>query len=70
MDLAHQKEQLSLAYAEVVAAVAGYAGSEPSVDDDSIDMAFLADPEQLSRMMERVEGASRPSCRRTNSCVR
>lgn len=42
MDLGQQKQQLSFAYARAVAAAAGYAVSEPSVDDDSIDMMFLA----------------------------
>lgn len=42
MDLSQQKQQLSFAYARAVAAAAGYAVSEPSVDDDSVDMTFLA----------------------------
>ena len=42
MDLNAQKEQFSRAYVQAVAAVAGYAWSEPSVDDDSIDLTLSA----------------------------
>lgn len=40
MDLNAQKEQFSRAYVQAVAAVAGFAWSEPSVDDDSIDLTL------------------------------
>jgi hypothetical protein len=42
MDGAQQKQELSIAYARAVAAAAGFAVSEPSVDDDSIDIGFIA----------------------------
>ena len=35
-----QKEQFSKAYVQAVAACAGFSWSEPSVDDDSIDMCL------------------------------
>lgn len=38
MDLSQRKEQFSFAYVRAVAAAAGFAVSEPSVDDDSIDL--------------------------------
>lgn len=40
MDLNAQKEQFSRAYVQAVAAVAGFAWSQPSVDDDSIDLTL------------------------------
>jgi hypothetical protein len=40
MELNQRKEQFSHAYVKAVAAVAGFAWSKPSVDDDSIDMAL------------------------------
>jgi hypothetical protein len=40
MDPNAQKEQFSCAYVQAVAAVAGYAWSKPSVDDDSIDFTL------------------------------
>lgn len=40
MDINAQKEQFSRAYVQAVAAVAGFAWSEPSVDDDSIDLTL------------------------------
>ena len=42
MDLSAQKEQFSRAYVQAVAAVAGYAWSQPSVDEDSIDLTLAA----------------------------
>lgn len=38
MDLSQRKQQFSFAYIRAVAAAAGYAVSEPSVDDESIDL--------------------------------
>lgn len=38
MDITQQQEQFSFAYIRAVSTVAGYAVSEPSVDDDSIDL--------------------------------
>jgi hypothetical protein len=40
MDLSQQKEQFSRAYVQAVAAVAGFAWSAPSVDDDSVDLTL------------------------------
>jgi hypothetical protein len=40
MDLDQQKEQFSRAYVQAVAAVAGFAWSVPSVDDDSVDLTL------------------------------
>jgi hypothetical protein len=40
MDLDQQKEQFSHAYVKAVAAVAGFAWSQPSVDDDSVDLCL------------------------------
>lgn len=40
MELDQQKEQFSLAYVQAVAAVAGFAWSKPSVDDDSVDLTL------------------------------
>ena len=37
MDIAAMKEQFSKAYVRAVAAVAGFSGYEPEVDDDSVD---------------------------------
>jgi len=42
MDLSQQKEQFSFAYVRAVAAVAGFGVSEPSVDDDSIDLQIAS----------------------------
>lgn len=42
MDLNAQKEQFSRAYVQAVAAVAGYAWSQPSVDNDSVDQTLSA----------------------------
>jgi len=42
MDLAHQKEEFSRAYAAAVASVAGYSTYKPEVDDDSIDLGLAA----------------------------
>ncbi len=42
MDSSQQKEQFSFAYVRAVAAAAGYAVSEPSVDDDSIDLQIAS----------------------------
>ena len=42
MDLNAQKEQFSRAYVQAVAAVSGYTWSQPSVDDDSIDLTLAA----------------------------
>ncbi len=41
MDIDQRKEQFSHAYVKAVAAVAGFAWYKPSVDDDSIDLAWL-----------------------------
>ncbi len=38
MDVSQQKEQFSFAYIRAIAATAGFGVSEPSVDDDSIDL--------------------------------
>ena|SRR5581483_1632633 len=40
MDLNQRKEQFSQAYVKAVAAVAGFAWYEPSVDDDSVDLGL------------------------------
>jgi hypothetical protein len=40
MDPDQQKEQFSRAYVHAVAAVAGFAWSAPSVDDDSVDLTL------------------------------
>lgn len=40
MDLDQQKEQFSHAYVKAVAAVAGFAWSKPSTDDDSVDLCL------------------------------
>lgn len=40
MHLTAQKEQFSRAYVQAVAAVAGCSWSEPSVDDDSVDLTL------------------------------
>lgn len=40
MDLNAQKEQFSRAFAQAVAAVAGYSWSVPSSDNDSVDMTI------------------------------
>lgn len=40
MDLNMQKEPFSRAYVQAVAACCGFAWSEPSVDDDSVDMTL------------------------------
>jgi hypothetical protein len=42
MDLSQQKEQFSFAYVRAVAAAAGFGVSEPSVDDDSIDLMIAS----------------------------
>ena len=42
MDVDAQKEEFSRAYVRAVAAVAGFAWSQPSVDDDSIDLTLAA----------------------------
>lgn len=42
MDINAQKEQFSQAYVQAVAAVAGYNWSQPSVDDDSVDLTLAA----------------------------
>ena len=42
MNLNSQKEQFSRAYVQAVAAAAGYTWSEPSVDDDSIDLPLAS----------------------------
>ena len=42
MDLNAQKEQFSRAYVQSVASIAGYAWSEPSVDEDSVDLTLAA----------------------------
>jgi hypothetical protein len=42
MDLNQRKEQFSRAYVLAVAAAAGYAWYQPSVDDDSIDLGLAA----------------------------
>lgn len=42
MDLNARKEQFSRAYVQAVAAVAGFAWSQPSVDDDSVDLTLSA----------------------------
>lgn len=38
MDISKQKEQFGHAYVRAVAAVAGFGGTVPSIDDDSIDL--------------------------------
>jgi hypothetical protein len=43
MDPNQQKEQFSHAFTRAVAAVAGVAVEEPSVDDDSVDLSFRGD---------------------------
>jgi len=40
MDINQRKQQFSHAYVKAVAAVAGFAWSQPSVDDDSIDLGL------------------------------
>jgi hypothetical protein len=40
MDLDQKKEQYSHAYVKALAAVAGFAWSQPSVDDDSVDLGL------------------------------
>lgn len=40
MDINQRKEQFSRAYVLAVAAAAGYAWYQPSVDDDSIDLGL------------------------------
>jgi len=42
MDLAQQKQEFSKAYVKAVAAAAGYATQELSVDDDSVDLGLAA----------------------------
>lgn len=42
MDLSQQKEQFSFAYVRAVAAATGFGVSEPSVDDDSIDLMIAS----------------------------
>jgi len=42
MDPSQQKEQFSFAYVRAVAAAAGYGVSEPSVDDDSVDLLIAS----------------------------
>ena len=42
MDLNAQKEQFSRSYVQAVASIAGYAWSEPSVDEDSVDLTLAA----------------------------
>lgn len=42
MDLSQQKQEFSKAYVKAVAAAAGYATQEPSVDDDSVDLGLVA----------------------------
>ena len=42
MDLSQQKQQFSFAYVRAVAAAAGFGVSEPSVDDDSIDLMIAS----------------------------
>lgn len=42
MNLDAQKEQFSRAYVQAFAAVAGFTWSQPSVDDDSVDMTISA----------------------------
>jgi Domain of unknown function (DUF4365) len=42
MDINQRKEQFSLAYIHAVVSVAGYALSDPRVDDDSIDVTILS----------------------------
>lgn len=48
MYITQQQEQFSLAYVQVIAAVAGFAHYAPSVDDDSIDAGLAARREKLS----------------------
>lgn len=40
MEISQRKEQFSRAYVLAVAAAAGYAWYQPSVDDDSIDLGL------------------------------
>lgn len=42
MELNEQKQQFSVAFVRAVAAAAGFAVSQHSVDDDSIDIGFVA----------------------------
>ena len=42
MELGQQKEQFSFAYVRAIAATAGFSVSEPSVDDDSIDLVIAS----------------------------
>jgi hypothetical protein len=42
MDLGQQKQEFSKAYVKAVAAAAGYATYEPTVDDDSVDLGLAA----------------------------
>ena len=42
MDLAQQKQEFSKAYVKAIAAAAGYATQEPTVDDDSVDLGVVA----------------------------
>ncbi len=42
MDLSQRKEQFSFAYVRAVGATAGFGVSEPSVDDDSIDLMIAS----------------------------
>ena len=42
MDINAQKEQFSRAFVQAVASVAGFAWSQPSVDEDSVDLTLAA----------------------------
>ncbi|NJL28865.1 MAG: DUF4365 domain-containing protein [Thermoanaerobaculia bacterium] len=55
MDPAHQLEQFSLAYVRAVAAVAGVAVYQPSVDDDSVDLGLAARGSQGALRSPRLE---------------
>lgn len=55
MDLAQQKQEFSRAYAKAVAATAGYATQEPSVDDDSVDLGLAARGGNGSTKSPRLE---------------
>jgi hypothetical protein len=65
MTIDDQKEQFSFAYARAVAAVAQIAVSEPTVDDDSVDLSFkrkggggIVRSPQLDAQVKCTESAS------------
>ncbi len=55
MDINQQKEQFSNAFMQAIAAVAGFALSKPSVDNDSIDWVFSGSGNQQTSKRPRLE---------------